>query len=878
MTPSIYQFPRLEISSPAGRVRAQIIGKSALAKKLQVLLRSQEIVSEIVADPAAVNISRPADFVFWLLMHNSRKIPAALSNYLKSSQAKLIIISSSDLPDFPDTSDELLTNAIDAGIDACRIFIKDVYGPGVGDSPLSLIWQDIKAKFVINLPDDDAAEIYPIYLDDAAAAIIKISFSTQTYGRTFYISGVDKITVLSFSYRLREEIVRQTQKLPSINYTQTSFSPSSFFLLPSSFDSASTRAFLSWTPEIDLSEGLSKLIASLNPSRLERAEDGISEIIDEEPDKVSVSLLTGGRRGSERGFLKKKTTLRFRRGFVFPLVLATLFAAATLSLPRLLDQLAASLAGNSPTRLAQLEPIFSLLGRRQKFLQLQQSAAFNQSKSEIAGLAGQLLQSIFTPDSLLLTPYSLLDELDSRSAALLLTPYSFYSLLPTPHSLLQAGDWRSRLGLARELIPAVRLALAGDRKKTFLIVLQNSAEIRPTGGFISSLIFITVHKGKILDIDYQSVYQLDSQLVGVEPPPAPIADRLGETNWLIRDSNWAADASNASQKIESLIERAAGRVIDGTVFLTTSALQSILAQTGEIVSPDGTVWNQLNAAERLVYADRADPQTGQRSDPLISVAKALEEFVKTNPNRHLVIAGALSAVSQNNILITSSDPAIAQIVKNLRVDGSLPPAECPPELNSPACLADQISIVDANLGANKADYFMLKEHDIGVSLSTTAQTSSAVTLRYQNTAASSQYPAGTYRNYVRVYLPQDSIITSVVRLAPDGLVTVPTDNSIESGRKAIGWYMEIPVGGQEIFRLESVRPAKLVLEDQAAAYSLVIRKQPGTAIPVSVSVGFPPNLAPLAVSDKVTAAGNKLLLNHGGENNLSLNVEFATTE
>ena len=153
-----------------------------------------------------------------------------------------------------------------------------------------------------------------------------------------------------------------------------------------------------------------------------------------------------------------------------------------------------------------------------------------------------------------------------------------------------------------------------------------------------------------------------------------------------------------------------------------------------------------------------------------------------------------------------------------------------------------------------------------------------MTLRYYNSADVSAYPAGTYRNYVRVYLPQDSIITSVVRLSPEGLVAVPTDNSIEEGYKVIGWYMEIPVGDQGIFRLESSRSAKLIPQNQIASYSLSIRKQPGTAIPTSVSIGYPPSLAPLAVSDKVTVAGNKLLLNHSGENNLSLNVEFATTE
>ena len=851
MTAPIYEFPRLEITSGSGRVRAIIIGKSALAKKLQAILRLQEIVTDLSEIAAGLNYSHQANFVYWFIPENSPKFPDALKNYLKNSSSKLIIIASELTTD---EHNELITHILDSGVDACQVFLKDIYGPAVGESRLSFIWRDLKSKLVINLPDDDNVEIYPIYIDDAASAIVKISFSTQTYGRTFYISGPDKITILSFSYRLREEVVRQTQKLPAINYTQAPLRPSSFDLRPSAFDSAATRDFLSWQPEIDLSVGLSKLVTYCLP----HSNPSVPSI----PSIPSPSPSLSGPAPNNRKPLKKKTTFRFRRAFVFPLILATLFAAAILFLPPILDRFVNSLVINSPDKAAIFEPVLNAIGFKKKFEKIKERADINSRIKNISAQSAELILSIVgsSPTS----PAELFDYLELQSSALL--------------KKSTIGAWRQNLSLGRDLLPVARMMLAGDRKKTFLIVFQNSAEIRPTGGFTSSFAFVTLQKGKLLDIDYQSVYQLDSQLVGIEPPPQPIRDRLGESNWLIRDANWAADGRQSAKKIESLIERASGRRVDGTILLTTPALQSILAKTGEIVDSDGTSWNHQSVVERLVYSDRVDPQTGQRQDPLISLALGLEEFIKTNPNRHQVISGILAAISENNLLITSSDPTISQMVKTLQIDGSLPTVSCPLEFDSADCLSDKIAIVDANLGVNKADYFMIKEHDINISLSAAAQSSSAMTLRYYNSADVSAYPAGTYRNYVRVYLPRDSIITSVVRLSPEGLVAVPTDNSIEDGYKVIGWYMEIPVGDQGIFRLESSRSAKLIPQNQIASYSLSIRKQPGTAIPTSVSIGYPPSLAPLAVSDKVTVAGNKLLLNHSGENNLSLNVEFATTE
>jgi len=52
-----------------------------------------------------------------------------------------------------------------------------------------------------------------------------------------------------------------------------------------------------------ISQNFKTCISALS---FERAEDGISEIIDEEPDKTLVSSLTGRRRGSERGFLAER--------------------------------------------------------------------------------------------------------------------------------------------------------------------------------------------------------------------------------------------------------------------------------------------------------------------------------------------------------------------------------------------------------------------------------------------------------------------------------------------------------------------------------------------------------------------------------------------
>jgi nucleoside-diphosphate-sugar epimerase len=54
--------------------------------------------------------------------------------------------------------------------------------------------------------------------------------------------------------------------------------------------------------------------------------------------------------------------------------------------------------------------------------------------------------------------------------------------------------------------------IALDSKKSYLILLQNNNELRPTGGFIGSLARVDFEKGKLIKLDVQDVYNIDGQL------------------------------------------------------------------------------------------------------------------------------------------------------------------------------------------------------------------------------------------------------------------------------------------------------------------------------------------------------------------------------
>lgn len=90
----------------------------------------------------------------------------------------------------------------------------------------------------------------------------------------------------------------------------------------------------------------------------------------------------------------------------------------------------------------------------------------------------------------------------------------------------------------------------GLTEKTFLIILQNSMEQRPTGGLIEGIGVAVFEKGKLLDISWSSPNDVEASLTGSEDAPFPIKSMLAQSKLLFRDANWAVDGPGSAARIK----------------------------------------------------------------------------------------------------------------------------------------------------------------------------------------------------------------------------------------------------------------------------------------------------------------------------------------
>ena len=97
-------------------------------------------------------------------------------------------------------------------------------------------------------------------------------------------------------------------------------------------------------------------------------------------------------------------------------------------------------------------------------------------------------------------------------------------------------------GYARvdEQLPAI---LGHDGARRYLVIAQNPAELRPTGGFLGTYGILTLDDGRIASLEFHDVYTLDDQqgMPYQEPPEELAAYLLGRGSWELADANWSPD-------------------------------------------------------------------------------------------------------------------------------------------------------------------------------------------------------------------------------------------------------------------------------------------------------------------------------------------------
>lgn len=368
------------------------------------------------------------------------------------------------------------------------------------------------------------------------------------------------------------------------------------------------------------------------------------------------------------------------------------------------------------------------------------------------------------------------------------------------------------------------LGAGGERK--YLVIFQNDAEIRPTGGFMTAYAVFRIEKGRINIDTADDIYKLDDTITKHVAPPEAIKLYLREYDWKIRNANFSPDFATSMESFLSLYNSSPERKkIDGIIALDTHVLIKIMEVLGP-VSAYGANFTTENIAscdcpqiiyELEKYADEPKAyERGSRKDIIGVLLQAMMQKAMQAPKNlwgPLFQAG-LSEVDQKHILVYFLDAEAQKGIVALGAAGQIKAYD-----------GDYLHINDANLGGAKSNLYITKSVKQEVATkSDGTETNLIIEYRHPRAADNCSLErkeglclSGIYRDYVRVYLPANSQLIEARGFESKN------NTFTDLGKTVVdGFFTVVPQGVAKL-QIKYKTPLKF-----SGTYRELIQKQPGT--------------------------------------------------
>jgi len=382
----------------------------------------------------------------------------------------------------------------------------------------------------------------------------------------------------------------------------------------------------------------------------------------------------------------------------------------------------------------------------------------------------------------------------------------------------------------------ILLAVSKDAENVFgynepskiLVLFQNQAEIRPTGGFIGSYGVIEVSRGKIISIKIDDIYNPDGQ-VDVKkinfPAPENIRKALGENKLYIRNANYISDFPTSAELISKLFLQSTGEKFDTVIAIDSSFIQSYLEQFGGIyLNSYEEEINSNNFTERAQFHSEFNYKEGisEKKSFLTNLgSKILEKFFEFNSADLVKFSDSVYGLLESkNIQISSKYPNMSKTLKNLAWDGSLIQTN-----------QDYLKIVNSNLGGNKVNYLTKNKYKYEVlSMTRDGILRARLTATYTNDAKTKAWPYGSFINYFKI-ITQNGVKLTGAKISVDGKednIFSKIKSSIEGNYQTFEGDIGIEPQKTATMTIEYDLPANLsIIKNKNTKYSLYWQKQSG---------------------------------------------------
>jgi hypothetical protein len=445
-------------------------------------------------------------------------------------------------------------------------------------------------------------------------------------------------------------------------------------------------------------------------------------------------------------------------------------------------------------------------------------------------------------------------------------------------------------GLQTALVLPELMGMDGPR--TYLLIIQNEDETRPTGGFITGAGILQLDDGRITSLNFQDGNYIDNWAEKpYDFPPQPFYDFMALELFFYRDANFWPDFPTSAETAIHLYSY--GQDVpeaDGAIAIDQRFVQLLLRGIGPVTIADtGQTLTAQNVVRHFQEAWAKNTEQAvndwysERKTFLGTFGQAIQAKIESGLGEidPLTLAESLhKAAETGHLQIYMRDPALAAVFDGLNWDG---------RLENPTG-QDFIAVVDTNMGYNKVNMHIERSLDYAVQLQPDGRAIAALTVHYANNAPLEKGETGCYQdtlidyssgpaykeladecywNYLRVYVPGSSTLTSSssheVPLETLAVAHQGWSGAAQTVNEFSGWttfanFILVPQQQTVNASFNYDLPVVVKSDGRTHTYQLTIRSQAGSRPqPIQVVVTLPPGAQLLStVPQNVTSTADQV--------------------
>lgn len=408
-----------------------------------------------------------------------------------------------------------------------------------------------------------------------------------------------------------------------------------------------------------------------------------------------------------------------------------------------------------------------------------------------------------------------------------------------------------------------------SRDKRYLLVFQNNAEMRASGGFLGSYALVDIRDGKIRNLEVPGGGSYDTEggmkVNVVAPEPLWLVNPL----WHFWDANWWPDWPTTAQNLMWFYEKSGGPSVDGVISVTPTVMERLLEITGPIdltaeygltIDKDNfwetvqKITEQKNLAKTHPEAIIGLPATSTivKSDlpleqgldnnsenkPKKIIGDLLAKIIEVLPqklnkeNLVKIITVFEENMSEKQILFYFKDPTLQAEVASRNWAGIVRPTD-----------KDYIMVVNTNIAGQKSDRLMSEKIDLASEARADGSLINTVTITRTHNGLKNEALTGVRNvDWLRVYVPYGSELISAT-----GFV-VPDAKYLQEKPEA-SWERTPLLDEETAATIDSATGVKIYKEKDKTVFADWLMVDPGQTATVVIRYRLPFNVFSVKTDD-----------------------------